>query len=107
MAKILQVNFKFGVSAAEYGQAAASLADAFAAVPGCRWKVWLIDEARREAGGIYLFDDGASVQAMLDSPLWASVGAHPALSDFNVKDWDVMDAPSLVTRAPIKESVTA
>jgi hypothetical protein len=101
MSNLLQVNFKLNVSVDEYRQAADSLAQAFADVPGCRWKVWLLDEAEKAAGGIYLFESKAALQGMLDSPLWAGVGANPALKDFSIKSWDVMDAPSTVTRAPI------
>lgn len=98
---ILQVNFRFGVSREEYEQTAASLAAAFANVPGCRWKIWLMNEAGREAGGIYLFDDEASLDAMLRSELIAGVLSHPALSDFSVKRFEVLSDISRVTRAPI------
>lgn len=43
--KLLQINFKFNVSKAEYEQAAASLAPSFAEVDGLRWKVWILNEA--------------------------------------------------------------
>ncbi|MCP4568212.1 MAG: YdhR family protein, partial [FCB group bacterium] len=38
--RMLLINFKFNVSRGEYEQAAASLAGAFAEVPGLRWKIW-------------------------------------------------------------------
>jgi len=63
--KILQLNFKFSVSKAEYDQAAAALANKFAAVAGLRWKIWLMNEKENEAGGIYLFDDESSLLAYL------------------------------------------
>ena len=106
MANVLQVNFKYSMTTDEFRQAGDALADPFAAVPGCRWKIWLLDEANSAAGGIYLFESKAALDDMLASPLWASVGAHPALSDFSIKSWDILEGPSLVTRAPIKESVT-
>lgn len=99
--KILQVNFKFGVSRAEYEHAVSGLADAFAAVPGCRWKIWLMNEAEREAGGIYLFENDSSVDAMLNGELIAGVLANPALSEFSVKRFDVLPGVSAVTRAPL------
>ena len=103
--KVLQVNFKFNVSRAEYEGAVAGLADAFAAVPGCRWKIWLINEREREAGGIYLFDNDAAVDAMLNSELIAGVLAHPALADFSVKRFDVLPEVSAKTRAPLHPNV--
>ncbi len=100
--KILQLNFKFNVSRAEYEQAVSSLASEFAAVPGLRWKIWMINEVEQEAGGIYLFDDEASVKALLEGPLAAQVTGHPALSDFSVKQFDVMEEMTAITRGPVK-----
>ena len=100
-AKILQLNFKFNVTGDEYGQAASSLAGEFAALPGLRWKIWMINEAEREAGGIYLFDDEASAKALLEGPLAAQVMSHPALSDFSVKLFDVMEGVTATTRGPV------
>ena len=61
--RILQLNFKFNISGAEFKRAVAPLADDIAAVSGLRWKVWMINEEESEAGGIYLFDNEASIQA--------------------------------------------
>jgi hypothetical protein len=106
VSKILQVNFNYNVSEEEYSQTVASLADAFANVSGCQWKIWLVNEERKEAGGIYLFEDDASIQAMLDSELIAGVTSHPALSNFSVKQFDVLEDVSRITRAPIGERTT-
>ena len=106
-AKILQINFKFNVPRAAYEQTVAPMADDFAAVPGCRWKIWLMNEAESEAGGIYLFDGDASLKAFLESPLVAGVVSHPALSDFSVKQFDALEAISRITRAPIDKAASA
>jgi len=100
--KLLQLNFKFSVSGDEYTQAVAPLADQYAAVPGLRWKVWIINESESLAGGIYLFDDEASLNALMDSELTKTVTSHPALSDFDVKIFDVMDGVTATTRGPVK-----
>ena len=100
--KLLQLNFKFNVSEAEYKQAVSPLASEFATVPGLRWKIWMINEAEHEAGGIYLFDDEASVKALLEGPLVAQVTSHPALSDFSVKQFDVMEEMTAITRGPVR-----
>ena len=96
-----QINFKFSVSRAEYEQAATSLASEFADVAGLRWKVWLMNEAESEAGGIYLFDDDSSLQAFLAGPLAAKVNSHPAFSDMNAKQFDVMADVTAITRGPV------
>jgi len=100
--KILQLNFKFNVSRAEYEQAVSPLASEFAAVVGLRWKVWLMNEAESEAGGIYLFDDESSLRAYLTGPLAAQVKSHPALSDMSAKQFDVMEDVTAITRGPVK-----
>lgn len=99
--RILQINFKFNVARADYEQAVSPLASQFAAVAGLRWKVWLMNEAESEAGGIMLFDDEASLNAFLEGPLAAQVTGHPALSDFNVKQFDVMEDETAITRGPV------
>ncbi len=99
--RLLQLNFKFSVTGAEYEEAVAPLVDDFAALEGLIWKVWMIDEENGEAGGIYLFDDESSVKGYLDGPLAAGVISHPALSDFSVKQFDVMGDLTKVTRGPV------
>jgi hypothetical protein len=106
-AKILQINFKFSVPRAAYEQTVAPMADDFAAVPGCRWKIWLMNEAESEAGGIYLFDGDASLKTFLEGPLVAGVVSHPALSDFSVKQFDALEAISRITRAPLDKAASA
>ena len=66
-----------------------------------RWKIWPINEAESVGGGFLLFDDEASMQAFLEGPIVAQVTSHPALSDFSVKQSDIMEDQSRVTRAPI------
>ena len=99
--KMLQLNFKFSVTGDEYTQAVSPLAEKFAAVPGLRWKIWIINEAESEAGGIYMFDDEASLKNLLEGPLAAQVTSHPALSDFSVKLFDVMKDVTDTTRGPV------
>lgn len=99
--KILQVNFKFSVSRAEYEQAANSLAPQFAEVAGLRWKVWTINEGEKEAGGVYYFDDESSLQTYLAGPLAAAVKSHPDLSEMTVKQFEVMADVTAVTRGPV------
>jgi hypothetical protein len=102
MAKmILQVNFNFNIPKADYDQAAKSLAATFADVAGLTWKVWIMNEAEREAGGIYFFDNESSLRAYLESPLAAEVKSHPAFSNMSVKQFAVMDEPTATTRGPV------
>jgi len=99
--KILQINFKFDMPLAEYDQLAAQTAEPIAATPGLRWKVWLMNEAEHECGGIYLFDDEASVRAFLAGPIVTGAKSDPTLSDASVKIFDVMEEHTAITRGPI------
>jgi len=99
--KILQVNFKFNVPRAEYEQAVSALASQFAAVAGLRWKIWIMNEAEKEAGGIYMFNDETSLKDFLEGELAAQVKSHPALSDLSAKQSDVMDDLTAITRGPV------
>ena len=99
--KILVTNYNYNVSLEEYQQMVAQLAQSFADVPGCLWKIWLIDADKQEAGAVYLFTDDASLQAFKASPLVASVLSHPALSNFDLKERDILNEVSEITRAPL------
>ena len=99
--KILVTNYSFNVSPEEFEKMASELGPAFAEVPGCLWKIWLIDAAKKEAGAVYLFQDNESLQNFKSSPLVASVLSHPALSNFDLKERDILSEVSELTRAPL------
>jgi len=102
--KMLVTNYNFNVSVEEYEQTVASLGQAFADVPGCVWKIWLIDREKKQAGAVYLFEDDDALQIFKNSPLVASVLSHPALSDFDLKERDILEEVSEVTRAPLMKT---
>ena len=103
--RMLQVNFRFGVARADYEELADSLAQSFSEVPGLEWKIWILNEAEREAGGFYYFDGEESLQEFLASELPANVQAHPAVSQFSAKTFEVMDSPTTVCRGPVTLAV--
>ena len=100
--KIVQINFKFRASAGDYHNLCQSIAQAFAAVPGLRWKIWLLNDAEKEAGGIYLFESDQALKDFLSGPLVAQVKSHPALYDLAAKAFDVMADVTSVTRGPVQ-----
>lgn len=102
--QILQINFKFSVSRDQYEEVTASLAQDFANVPGCLWKIWLMNEADNEAGGIYLFADEAAVERFKSSDLAKGVLSHPALSGFSIKQFEVLEDVSRTTRGPLGQT---
>jgi hypothetical protein len=104
--KVWQVNYKFSVSPDQYSDAVAPLADPISEVDGLLWKIWIMNPEEGEAGGIHLFADQSALDAYASSDIVKGVLSHPALSDFSVKTFDVMEAYSHKTRAPVGMSVT-
>jgi len=104
---ILQINFNLNVSVAEYQKMADSVAHAFADVPGLRWKIWLLNPATQEAGGIYLFDSQASVDAYLNGPLVAQLKGLPSIGNISMKQFEVMPEATALTRGPLEAALTS
>ena len=102
MEKLLQINLNFSVSRSELEAAWLQAAEPIAEQPGLLWKVWLINEADHEAGGVYLFENEAAAQAYLDGPICASLKSSPVISNISAKLFDVMERHSAITRGPIK-----
>ncbi|MDB5198880.1 MAG: hypothetical protein JWO92_843 [Chitinophagaceae bacterium] len=99
--KVLVTNYNYNVTLEEYKAMTSQLAQAFADVPGCLWKIWLLDDEKKEAGAVYLFKDDESLQNFKASALVASVLSHPALSNFDLKERDILKDISEITRAPL------
>jgi len=106
-AKLLQINFKVNVPAADYQSLCSSVAQAFATVPGLRWKIWLLNQSANEAGGIYLFESEQAMNGFLSGPLAAVVKSHPALADISVKPFDIMEEVTAITRGPVPAMAAA
>lgn len=105
--KILQVNFRLKASTPEFQAMCQSVAQAFADVPGLNWKIWILNDAEKEAGGIYLFEDERALGQFLSGPLAAQVKNNPALSDFSAKTFDVMEEVTAKTRGPVGVAAAA
>jgi len=100
---ILQINFN--VPAAEYQKMADSVAHAFLDVPGLRWKIWLLNPAAQEAGGIYLFDSQASLDAYLNGPLVAQMRGLTSIRNVSIKQFEVMPEITALTRGPCETAM--
>ncbi len=102
--KILQVNLKFtGLTRSELEQAWLPAAQPLADTPGLRWKIWLMNEGEHASGGIYLFDDEASLQAFLAGPIVAALKGDPAISEISARMFDVLEQHTAITRGPVRE----
>jgi len=103
--KILQLNLNFSISRTELEAAWSEAAQPIADVPGLRWKVWLMNEAEKEAGGIYLFESEAAAQSYLAGPIVAALKSSPAVSNISAKLFDVLESHSAITRGPVKSAL--
>ena len=74
-------------------------AQAISAVPGLIWKVWILDEAASELGGVYLFASRAQAQAYVDGPILEHLRHDPRVVRVEHRFWDT-HALSATTRAP-------
>ena len=105
--KVLQINLKLKTSVLEYHSLCQSLAQTFAAIPGLCWKIWILNDRQKEAGGIYFFESEHALNDFLSSPLAAQVKSHPALFDFSAKVFDVMEEVTAITHGPVAAPATA
>ena len=94
----LQIQFDLRCTPAEYRGLADHVAGAIAAVPGLLWKVWILDEERGRGGGVYLFADRVAATAYLEGPIVSRLRGNPAIAGVEVKLFDVLDGPSVITR---------
>ena len=78
-----------------------SVAPKFSEIPGCCWKIWLINEDHNEAGGVYLFESSAELEQYLNSNLFASVANNPAFSNLQTNTFSVSEAATVITGAPL------
>jgi Putative mono-oxygenase ydhR len=104
---ILQINFNLNVPVAEYQKMTDAIAHAFLDVPGLRWKIWLLSPASQEAGGIYLFNSQASLDAYLNGPLVAQLRGLTAIRNISIKQFEVMPEVTALTRGPIGAALTS
>lgn len=98
--RILQINFSYSLPTEEFKAKATAGADRIAAKSGLRWKIWIYDDERREAGGLYLFEDEASLDAYSE---WVTdeLALNPAVSNVSVKEFRINKEATAVTRGPI------
>ncbi|MES1159131.1 MAG: YdhR family protein [Bacteroidota bacterium] len=99
--KILTTKFNYRMPTGELKKIMPVAAHGFAEIPGCTWKIWLINEEHKEAGGVYLFESDMALDQFLNSHLLTSVTSNPDFSNFRADTFDVEEQPSLITRGPL------
>jgi len=101
--KILITKFNYNLPHEDFKSLLSSVAGEFAKVPGCQWKIWLIDEGNKEGGAVYLFNNQNALDEFKTSPLVQGVLSHPDLSNFNFRETDIVKEASLITNAPLMQ----
>ncbi len=99
---ILQVNYRFNSSRSQHVAMVTPLAEPISGVPGLIWKIWLMNEADSEAGGIYLFESRESANAFMNSQAIADFVAQPSISGVSAKLFEPNETLSRVTRGPLE-----
>ncbi len=102
--RILQINYKLEGTLAEYKEGNQPYAEPIAQTPGLRWKVWLVNEETKEAGGIYLFESDAALQGFVNGPIGTEIKGDPTAT---FKEFDIPLELSAITRAPIGADIKA
>ena len=98
---ILQINYKINASLADFTSLVTPMAEPIGSFPGLVWKIWLINEAELEGGGIYLFESLEAAQGFVNAPAVQAFGAHPMISALNAKFFEPDEVLSKVTRGPL------
>ena len=99
MKKIFITKFNYSIPTEELKKIMPAAAPKFSAIPGCCWKIWLINEDRKEAGGVYLFESATELEQFLNSKLLASVANNPAFRNFETHTFSIEEKASVLTAA--------
>jgi hypothetical protein len=98
--KLLQIDFPMdGPWGAGMTQAYSDLAQKIAKTPGLIWKIWTENPRTRESGGIYLFENDATLNAFLTehTAQLRSLG----IESINAKQFDVNESLTQITRGKL------
>ncbi|GAA5063152.1 monooxygenase [Erythrobacter westpacificensis] len=99
--KALQIEVEYQLPLGEFKAAMKMAAEAVAVQPGLVWKAWVYDDHEKHASGWYVFDSLETAHAYLQSEVVSSFQAHPAMSNFSPKIFDIDEDASAITRAPL------
>jgi hypothetical protein len=108
MKKIVTINFKFKNPRAKVEKHWLEHAHIFGPkgeVKGLLWKIWLMNETEKSAGGIYLFKDEASAQAYVNGDIVRGGLTCPdcsvSLWDVEARIWDILPKHTKITLGPV------
>jgi len=103
--KVFTTKFNYSMPTEELKKIMPAVAPEFSKIPGCLWKIWLIKEDLKEAGGVYLFDSDEHLEMFLGSYQFASVANNPAFSNLQTNTFSVAEKASVITFAPLMKMI--
>jgi len=103
--KILTTKFNYNIPTEQLKRVMTTAAPEFSEIPGCFWKIWLINEEQKEAGGVYLFKSVIELEQFLTSYMFELVKENPFFSNLQTNIFGVPEEPSLITGAPLMKMV--
>ncbi|PSN20844.1 hypothetical protein C7271_00175 [filamentous cyanobacterium CCP5] len=98
---ILQINLTYACPQAELEAAFAKAVGAIAAFPGLLWKIWIINDNAKTAGGLYCFEAETALKAYVNSPIIAALKANPLVRDVQMQPFAAIAALTAQTRGPL------
>ena len=103
--KVFTTKFNYSMPTEELKKIMPAVAPKFSEIPGCCWKIWLLNEDSKEAGGVYLFESAEDLEQFLNSKLFASVANNPGFSNLQTNTFGVDEAASVITGAPLMNMI--
>lgn len=98
--KMLQIDFPFsGTSKDQMNNNFQDLAKSIAEYPGIIWKIWTVNEGSQEGGGLYLFEDEASLNAYVKMHTERLKGF--GVTTVNLKVFDIPEVLTRITRGQL------
>ena len=95
---MLIIDFKLDMTTHEYEQLGEAVAEDIARVPGLIRKTWIWNPQTQDAGGVYLFEDEASIERYLNGPIVEQLRGMKQVSEVRTRRFKVLEPPSSVTR---------
>ena len=96
---IMIVTFKLeGMGHEDYRGIAASVAPAFADLPGLASKTWLADPQDNAYGGVYVWQSREAMEAYQQTGIYRGMATNPRFADLTAKDFAVLECPTSITR---------
>lgn len=99
MHAIVHINFTFSESEEELMSHSCEAAPRFLGVDGLKWKIWLVNDDTKTAGGIYLFESREKAEAYAAGELVTHL--KNVREGVEVKVFGTIDEAGKVTGAPV------